>query len=1543
MGIRRHLSAKVLTIAFALSSMCSGATWAAAPPAGFPVLDSFRHFGSSNLLACVFSLAVDHEGRLWLADQGMLHSYDGTAFRHWRFDPNDPGSFYPGQVTSLAVDGEDGILVAGGMPFLQRLDQSTGTFTRLVLPAIDGANVSAVYSVFVDSRQGLWVATDMGIFVKPAKGTFSLAVPAPRTPSDPFFASGYPFAESPGGDLVVGTPWGVLRLATGSGMPKAERVDALDSVLRSQEYEVLSLTFDRDGELWVGTNGKGLVRTDRNLRPLALYRATGSKGALSSSSVNALLCDRSGRVWVGTNGGGLCRYDAATDSFETSRYDPSRVSGIGEDSIKSIMEDSQGLLWFGNLNNGLDLLDPRVPVIHSELAGVPTSGGFVEMEDGGILVGTARGPAIFDRRSGRTRFLGERFPALAKVAGGPSQILKSDDGSIWLADFSAGLSVWNPKSGAARHYEHSPSDPTSLPASAIWAVGEDSQSRLWLGSWGEGVFIRSPGREGFVPLAESGISPRNGDTEAWKALLASRQITNMHRDRHGTLWIGTYSDGLFSFDAATGGVARLWTGGGKGHALPIDSIVGIMDARDGGLWVSFWFAGAGHLDPLSGEVRTYASLGEPDNLSVTGLAEDAKGNLWMPSYGLICLDASRTAFRRFDSSDGLPAGGNSGMCSSVVTSDGEVFMTSMNGFFHFRPEQVEASAFMPRVAAQRVLDGGGQPIAVAADPSRPAFIPWQRNGIECSFAAVDLRGPARTLYAAKLEGLDRTWVNLGSLNSIRYTNLAPGRYTLVVKGTNNNGAWTSEDRYLRIPFSVGVHPARSWWAITLYTLAALGAGWLAIDRNRRRQAAALERQAVETRREREARERLERFDKLKDAFLANTSHELRTPLHGIIGIAESLSEGATGELPGRTVANLDLIASSGRRLASLVDDILDFSKLGQGELRIERRPFNLARVAEIASFLVAPLAAAKGLALAREVPEDLSVTGDAGRVQQILVNLLGNAVKFTEKGSITLAALPAGADGRVRLSVRDTGIGIPRERLADIFRPFERVEDGDAALTHGTGLGLSVTKSLVELHGGTIEVESIPGEGSVFSFSLEAAATEEARGTAGQAMGRLAHEAAVEAPREATAAGRGKPADGGQDNAGISILVVDDEPVNLQVLANQLSLERYHVQQATNGPDAVELCRRTRPDLILLDIMMPRMDGYEVCQRIRETFPSAELPVIMLTAKNQVSDLVAGLSVGANDYMPKPFSRRELSARIRTHLELARINKAYGRFVPRELLTILDRESIIDVRLGDQVQREMTVMFADIRSFTTLSESMSPSENFGFINEYFGAVVPAIRAEGGIVDKYLGDGVMALFPGGVESALRAGVGMQRAVDNFNARMAGAGREPIAIGIGLHSGSLIVGTIGEESRMDETVISDAVNLASRIEGLTKLYGSPVLLSERTRMLAGDNAPFGFRFLGKVAVKGKREPTAVYELLESHGAEALARKAQTRADFERGIELYYSRAFDEASVTFGRVLKVDPADRAAEFYRRKAAQFVLTAPSADWDGVEVLDTK
>jgi two-component system sensor histidine kinase ChiS len=438
------------------------------------------------------------------------------------------------------------------------------------------------------------------------------------------------------------------------------------------------------------------------------------------------------------------------------------------------------------------------------------------------------------------------------------------------------------------------------------------------------------------------------------------------------------------------------------------------------------------------------------------------------------------------------------------------------------------------------------------------------------------------------------------------------------------------------------------------------------------------------------------------------------------------------------------------------------------------------------------------------------------------------------------------------------------------------------------------------------------------------------------------------------------------------LLLVDDNVTNLQVLQQTLDGRGYKLLVAKNGPGALTIAQKAKPSLILLDIMMPEMDGYEVCRRLKADPETQEIPVIFLSALTDTEDKVKGLDLGAVDYVSKPFQPEEIIARVNTHLtinslkrslaeknkaleatneileervkertaELAALNAIYERFVPREFLSLLGKESILEIRLGDQIKQVMTVMFADIRGWTTLSESMSPRDNFNFINTYLQWVSPVITDHQGFIDQYLGDGLMALFPRWTDDAVQAAIAIHTAIENYNKERENDGLTPISVGVGLHIGDLMLGIIGSQDRMQGTVVADAVNLASRLEGLTRIYGSSITVSEPVLSQLKNPNGYNHRFIDKARVKGKEDAVTVYEIFDGDPEPSIGLKKETKASFEEGLRLYYDRNFAEASVQFNQVVQKNPEDKAARIYLKRSATYMVQGVPEDWNGVETL---
>ncbi len=439
-----------------------------------------------------------------------------------------------------------------------------------------------------------------------------------------------------------------------------------------------------------------------------------------------------------------------------------------------------------------------------------------------------------------------------------------------------------------------------------------------------------------------------------------------------------------------------------------------------------------------------------------------------------------------------------------------------------------------------------------------------------------------------------------------------------------------------------------------------------------------------------------------------------------------------------------------------------------------------------------------------------------------------------------------------------------------------------------------------------------------------------------------------------------------------TILCIDDERMVLNSLRDQLKRHLgndYYLEIAESGDEALEVFEELLEDgsevpVVICDQIMPGMKGDEVLIEIHKKYPNTRK--IMLTGQAS-ADAVGNALNHANlyRYMAKPWEHTDLNLTVSKALhsyyqdqklaeqnetlrqmnqELEQLNHAYERFVPTEFTAFLGKSSIIDVQLGDQVSKEMAVMFSDIRSFTALSETMTPQENFDFVNTYLKRVSPMVRDNQGFIVKYLGDGMMAVFPNGADYALRAALDKLKQVSAYNVCRQKKGHQPISVGIGIHVGHMMVGMVGEIARMQGDAFSDHVNLAARLEGLTKLYGVSLIISGKTKNKLTNPDQYQIRFLDRVIVKGRQKPISLFEVLDSEEEANRTLKLQTAAYFEEGIHYYQQKAqFKKARSCFEEVLRRNPSDKTAQIYLERVESFMVNGIPHGWKGVHSLTRK
>ena len=1237
----------------------------------------------------VLVILQDSKGFLWFGTQDGLNRYDGYTFKVFRHDPLQPGSISDNWIQTLYEDAKGQLWVGTHAGGINRFNAQTEQFERFVNIKSDTNSLSHNnVKSFIQDREGFfWIGTYGGGLNRfdAQRRQFKHYRHIDTEPNSLSSNTVWSLYEDSNGDLWIGTSEGLNQYK-----PKQQQFShynkQIDDPNSLSHDRINAITQDNNGNLWIGSN-HGLNRFDRQKQRFdTFYHQPSNLNSLSHNNVRSLFTDNKGVLWVGTLGGGLNRYNANTGGFIRFQHEATDPHSLSNNNVLAINEDHHGALWLGTYGGGLNKINTQSQRFghfkHQPSDPYSLSHKLVfsvyKDSKGTVWIGTDNG--LNQYQPNHHRFVHFRHQPSDPTSLGHNRIFalfEDSSGTLWVGTDGGGLDRYNPDTQSFSHFKYEQSDPGSISDNTVMSIYEDRRGELWVGTFDGGLNKYNPEKDNFSHFQHSAGAPKalgeySTDSvfeDLMGTLWSHSKINQIYEDSRGSLWIAT-DGGLNQFDTRNNEYASYRHNPNNNNSLSHDTVNTIVEDVNGFLWLGTFGGGLNRFDVQSKKFTHYRPKdGLADDI-IYGILEDEQARLWLSTNnGLSRFDPATEKFKNYHAEDGLQ--GNEFNAAYFKSADGELFFGGVNGFNRFYPENIKEDNQSPIVITDFLLLN--QPVAIAnpldnTEPKAKFTLPraidemtqltltYQQNLISFEFAALHFANPMLNRYAYKLQGQDHDWIYTDAKNRrATYTNIPPGDYTLKIKAHTPLGYWNEQVKSLKI--KILPPPWRTGWAYFIYTVVVITL-ILSFAHIRHEKLQALEQKGQA---EHDLNLKLQQLDKLKDEFLANTSHELRTPLNGIIGLAESLMDGAQGRLSTGANKDLAMVVASGKRLSNLVNDILDFSKLKNRHLTLHTNPVDLHSMAEVVLTLSRPLLGIRKsqqqLELVNAVPKDLpGAQADENRLQQILHNLVGNAIKFTDSGQICVSAVIG--DKGLAVSVSDTGIGIDKTHFATLFDSFEQVAGHSERSHSGTGLGLAVSKQLVELHGGTIEVESELGKGSTFCFTLPIA-SEKPRDDiiVNQAVSRLhllEDSIAVSQPQD-------KRPSSSYDGSQFRILLVDDEPVNRQVLHNHLSLQNYQLIEATGGEQALAAIANMEPsqpfDLILLDIMMPRVSGYEVCKQLREKWSLNELPVIFLTAKNQVADLVESFAVGANDYLSKPVSKHELLTRVEAHLKFLDIHR----------------------------------------------------------------------------------------------------------------------------------------------------------------------------------------------------------------------------------------------------------------------------------------------
>ncbi|MGI4744330.1 MAG: two-component regulator propeller domain-containing protein [Janthinobacterium lividum] len=1274
------------------------------------------------------AVAQDRAGFIWIGTNRGLNRYDGHRLKQYTL-PINPRNGLSGNRIQALLATTDGQLWVGSERFgLSLYNEAHDTFSRVdehTLPAAYRAVAqqlaqSDVAALATDAQGRLWVGTaQAGVFVLGFDGQgrpASLRQLPPLRRGQPSLGRITSLAIDAEGKVWVGTLDAGLQV-----------IRAIDPTLQVQPTSlantpIRTLHLDRRGDLWLGTDQQLYWVPAANRRTLRELRAYPLPTQLPT--LQSIFLDSRGYLWAGTIYG-LYVWEAGAVTGSAPPLlaaaptlflpQDGESFGLNSERVHQIMEDRNQVVWLCASAGGLNKVDLRQKAfgrLRRRLAGSLTLANnyvnavYKEEATNTLWFGTRNGVSGYDLTHHTYRnYLNQ--PADAARGVDVSTIFRAADGTLWFGTRANGLATLRRTGGHDQltRYVQLPGGP-DLTTASIEHIAQDRWGTLWVATFASGLLRFSP------------TGQYLGTYQRGNSALPSNEFTYLLYDQaRDVLWASTHDAGLLELRPTADSLRLLRQfsyAPGRANSLRVNYVWPLLPDEQGGLWIGTIGGGLHHL-ALDAQgratVRSFAKyLPESDVESI--LADDA-GNLWLGGTGLYRFTPRTRQYLRYDVADGLQSNAFK-IGAAARAQDGTLYFGGINGLNYFQPSAIQANPYPPVVQLTdlRVMN---RPVGPGAEFNGRVLLPRaltqpqkltiraDENDFSVEFVALNYTNPQKNRYAYRLLGYNQGWVRPGpGQRTASFANLPPGQYTLQVKASNGEGGWS------RVPATMAFEILAPWyktgWAYLLYASALLGAIALyrrfEMAQQKLKNRLALEHFQAEKEKE---------LTGLKLGFFTNVSHELRTPLTLILGPMADImrSPGPVPDLRGK----VQLMHRQAQKLLELVNQLLDFRKVESGHVPLRASRGDAGRFLAEVYALFQLKAQERGVAYGLAVPaEPVRLYFDRSKLEIILTNLLANAFKYTHgQGRVELGAAVVGdAHGEavyqhnqltgnyLMITVSDTGVGIQAHELDRIFDPYYQASHTATLRMTGTGIGLALAQQFARRHGGQLTVASARGVGTTFELRLPLGQQHlrpedlQPAETTPENVPAPTPEADEElALRDAEPPLAPVPTPAGPPR----LLLVEDNDEVRQYL-EQLFAADYEVLTAEDGLVGWQKALAQLPDLIISDVMMPRSDGLELCQRLKQHPKTSHIPVLLLTARTAETHELEGLGQGADDYVSKPFNPTLLRAKADALLRnRRRLHEFYQRHIllqPTEIVVAdADREfleqamGVVEQHLGD--------------------------------------------------------------------------------------------------------------------------------------------------------------------------------------------------------------------------------------------------------------------
>lgn len=1163
---------------------------------------------SHNTVWCAMQ---DSYGFIWLGTSDGLNCYDGRGNKVYRNVLNDHHSLENNFVEALFEEGQN--IWVGTNAGLYIYDRATDQFSYFNKTTRYGVFVSSEVKKIVKTENGMiWIATlGQGLFIyDPQKDVLT----------QNSIQTSFIWDVCQGNDRKVYASSLQEGLLCFNENGKFLQSYAIAPIANTPDSYKINCVQNLGGEIWVGAGSNLLCRLNKQTSALEHYDAT----FLNFGAIHSLLKYSEHEILLGTDSG-LYLFHSATKTFRRCD-DPADPRSLSDQTINAMMWDAEGGLWVLTNLGGVNYMakqtkrfDYYSPTFLSGTMGAgKVIGPFCENSEGSIWMGTRNGLYFFNAANSQ---LSEYSIGGTNNQQLDIRSLLLDGNQLWIGTYAEGLRVIDLRTGAVKAYSHSRGVPNTICSNDVLSVYKDRKGDIFVGtSWG--LCRYNPANDNFltIPTIGSMIS-----------------IVDVHEDMYNNLWIATSNSGVFRYNTLNGHWKHFQHEREDPTTISSNSVIALFEDVKGVMW--FGTNGAG-LCSFSPKEETFINFDPQNkilpNKVIYSIEQDQSGNFWISSNaGLIKINPiTKENYHQFTINDGLQ-GNQFTAQSSLKSSKGKLYFGGINGFNVFVPEQFTDNAYIPPVYVTDIRlpyqtdERAVKNLLQLEEPfymAQEITLPYENNSFTIRFVALSYEDPSKNRYSYILKGVDKEWVLNSENNMASYTNLPPGEYEFEVRGSNNDHKWNEESSILRIVITP------PWWRSTLaylfYTILLLGlaylAGWRWNQRIKLKYKQRMEDYQVNQEKE---------VYQSKISFFINLVHEIRTPLSLISLPLEKLQE---KEREGKEAKYLSVIDKNVKYLLGITNQLLDFQKMESGALQLNLKRCTINEVvSDVYNQFTSP-AELKEIELLLMLPDhSLVAMVDREKMSKILVNLMGNAIKYADtRIELKLTEVKGGYE----IWVSDDGPGVPDAQKSKIFEAFYQLPDDKVAATAGTGIGLAFAKSLAEAHHGHLRLEDNAMEGSSFILSLpiEEWKTEEAVEVAD------VYSESEKSDENSSSEFSGRK---------FTVLLVEDNVELLNLTRDSLAVW-FKVLKASNGCEALVILEQESVDVIVSDVMMPEMNGLELCCKVKSEIDYSHIPVILLTAKTTLESKVEGFECGADVYIEKPFSIKQLHMQIENLLRL---------------------------------------------------------------------------------------------------------------------------------------------------------------------------------------------------------------------------------------------------------------------------------------------------